>query len=238
MLTERQSLLLEKIVKDYIRLAQPIGSHFLKKRHHLPISSATIRIEMQQLAEKGFLSQPHTSSGRIPTDKGYRFLVNKLLREKIIKGDSEAYLERIEKVLEGERKNVFRFAAHLAKALSEASSALSIIYFLGSDFLWKEGWEEILREPEFREKKFILNFASFLDDFEENINSFWRESGIQVFIGRENPLPHSHNFSVITSKCYFPGKEKGIVAFLGPKRMRYEKNITLLENLIGVLEEC
>ena len=232
MLTKRQSLILEKIIKDYIRLAQPISSQFLKKRHNLSISPATIRLEMQCLTEEGYLSQPHTSAGRIPTDKGYRFLVDKLLREKDGSNGPEQHLDMIEKTLEKERENIFRFAAHLTKVLSEASTTLSIVHFLGSDFFWKEGWEEVLREPEFEEKRRILKFAKFLGNFESNIDSFVVGPEIKVFIGRENPFPRAKDFSIISSRCHFPNEGDGVVALLGPKRMSYDKNINLLSGLV------
>ena len=80
-ISERQSDILNNLIKDYIQLAHPVSSEFLEKKHSFGLSPATLRIEMQKLTDKGFLSQPHTSAGRVPTDKGYRFFVNELLKE-------------------------------------------------------------------------------------------------------------------------------------------------------------
>ena len=66
------------IVKEYIDSAEPVSSQLLEKKYDFDISPATIRIEMQKLTDKGFLLQPHTSAGRIPSDKGYRFYVDNL----------------------------------------------------------------------------------------------------------------------------------------------------------------
>ena len=81
-LTERQEKILDIIVREYVNSAQPVSSKLLEKKYDFDISPATIRIEMQKLTDKGFLSQPHTSAGRVPTDNGYRFFVNNLMEQK------------------------------------------------------------------------------------------------------------------------------------------------------------
>ena len=78
-LKERKKKILEVIIKDYINTAEPVGSRTLSKRYNLGISPATIRNEMADLEDLGFLMQPHTSSGRIPTQLAYRYYVDCLL---------------------------------------------------------------------------------------------------------------------------------------------------------------
>lgn len=80
MLTERQKLILHAIVDDYIRSAEPVGSRSISKRGDVAFSPATIRNEMSDLEELGFLEQPHTSAGRIPSNLGYRYYVDHLLK--------------------------------------------------------------------------------------------------------------------------------------------------------------
>jgi len=79
MLSERQKLILSAIVDDYIRSAEPVGSRSISKRGDVGYSPATIRNEMSDLEELGYLEQPHTSAGRIPSQKGYRYYVDHLL---------------------------------------------------------------------------------------------------------------------------------------------------------------
>lgn len=79
-LNERKKLILQAIVDEYISSAEPVGSRAISKKNELGLSSATIRNEMSDLEEMGYLIQPHTSAGRIPTDAGYRFYVNSLMR--------------------------------------------------------------------------------------------------------------------------------------------------------------
>src|SRR6266851_5214600 len=77
-LDERKLAVLRAIVRDYVSTMEPVGSKSLVDRHHLDVSPATIRNDMAVLEEQGYISQPHTSAGRIPTDKGYRLFVDRL----------------------------------------------------------------------------------------------------------------------------------------------------------------
>lgn len=85
MLTERQRLILNAIIDDYIRSAEPVGSRTISKRGDIGFSPATIRNDMSDLEELGFLEQPHTSAGRIPSHKGYRYYVDHLVRMGYVK---------------------------------------------------------------------------------------------------------------------------------------------------------
>jgi len=232
-ITERQGEILNRIVQDYIDLAQPISSEFLEEKHHFGICPATIRIDMQKLTDAGFLYQPHTSAGRVPTDKGYRFFVDTLLGAEL--PDFEDIF-KIEKILKEERKDALKWAAHLTKFLAGQSSSFTILHLLEQDFSLKEGWEEVLKEPEFEERDFISNFARLLENFEKNIENLKINSKIKIYIGRENPFPKANHFSIISSRCHFP--EAGIIAFLGPKRMAYHRNISLIKSLAEALAEA
>jgi heat-inducible transcriptional repressor len=80
-LTERRAAILKLIISDYVQTAQPIGSEALVQRHRLELSSATIRNEMARLEEEGYITHPHTSAGRVPSDRGYRYYVETLMGE-------------------------------------------------------------------------------------------------------------------------------------------------------------
>jgi heat-inducible transcriptional repressor len=77
---ERKKRILQAIIDDYIDTAEPIGSRTIARKHELGLSSATIRNEMSDLEEMGYLAQPHTSAGRVPSDKGYRLYVDELMQ--------------------------------------------------------------------------------------------------------------------------------------------------------------
>ena len=84
LLTDRQLLILQVIVDDFIRSAQPVGSRSLSKKEEISFSSATIRNEMADLEDLGFIEKTHTSSGRVPSEKGYRYYVDHLLSPQVL----------------------------------------------------------------------------------------------------------------------------------------------------------
>jgi len=226
-LTKRQSQILNKIVGEYIDSAEPVSSKVLQKKYDFGVSPATIRIEMQRLTDDGFISQPHTSAGRVPTDKGYRFFVNDLLEKKS--------KEKVDLKLP-EKEDSVKFIQSLTKNLAEISSNLVMSYLFHEKILWKEGWEEILQEPEFQETDIISDFAKSIENFEEEIDDMKINPGIKIFIGKENPFPKAEDFSTIIARCHFPDKEDGFLAIMGPKRMAYDKNINLINYLIKLLD--
>lgn len=90
---ERKIKILEAIINDYVNTAEPVGSRTLAKKYDLGISSATIRNEMADLEEMGYLEQPHSSSGRVPSDKGYRLYVDKLMRAQELSPQEEVMIK-------------------------------------------------------------------------------------------------------------------------------------------------
>jgi len=230
-ITERQKEILNSIVGEYIKTAKPVSSQLIEKDYNLEVSTATIRNEMQKLTDSGFIYQPHTSAGRVPTDKGYRFFVDNFLEEK----NEEDNLEK-EKWFSAESfENNLIMVQNFTKNLAFLSSNLAIGYLCEEKILWKDGWERVLCEPEFKETKIISSFADLVGNFEKEINNLGIDSEIKVYIGRENPFPKAGDFSLIISKCQFP-KEECFLAIVGPKRMNYDKNINFLNSLMGFLE--
>jgi len=222
MLTARQGKILNKVVQEYITRAEPVSSQLLEKRHKFDICPATIRAEMQKLTDKGYLVQPHTSAGRVPTDKGYRFYVDNLqpkLKEKELSS------------FEDEIDDSFRFFQHLTKRIAELTSNLALSYFPEEDVFFKEGWDNIFKEPEFEDTDLASKFAEMVESFEKNMEEFTDFDFPKIFIGRENPIRGSREFSVIISKIHLPKKKDGLLALLGPKRMNYNKNVDIINSL-------
>ncbi len=112
-LEDRKAIILKAIIKNYMETGEPVGSRTISKLPELNLSSATIRNEMSDLEDMGYILQPHTSAGRIPSDKGYRFYVDEILREKEI--ETEAFkdlmfkkVDRLETVLKQLAKIIAR----------------------------------------------------------------------------------------------------------------------------------
>ncbi|MFS0751390.1 heat-inducible transcriptional repressor HrcA [Oceanobacillus sp. 1P07AA] len=123
MLTERQLIILQVIIDDFIETAHPIGSRALSKKDYLPYSAATIRNEMADLEDLGFLEKTHTSSGRIPSEKGYRYYVDHLIGP-VINQDEAGILR---KYTNGEFFEFEQVVQMTAEVLSELTNYTSII---------------------------------------------------------------------------------------------------------------
>ncbi len=236
-LTERQKNILEIVIREYIEGAAPISSSFIEEEYRLGVSPATIRSELYNLAEEGYLYQPHTSSGRVPTDMGYRFFVN-LLTEKEIKRLEKKIIMEVRK-MQREVDSRFQFMQDFTRFLAHTSSSLTLSYFPRESILLKEGWAEVFRDPEFDDAEKVRDFMGMVGDFEENIDSFLdvgKNSCIRVYIGGEAPFSRRKDFSVVISPCKIL-KRKGILAIMGPKRMAYDRNIQLVDSIIKLLQD-
>jgi len=228
-LTKRQIQILDWIIKDYIDLVRPISSELIERRHKTEISSPMIRIEMQKLTEKGYIKKPHASAGRIPTDKGYRFFVDrtmKKLREREIK---------IEEWMEEIIQDAIRLTHLLTRYLAKETEAFVFGYLKEKEILFKEGWQ-VLKEPEFKDKDLTSKFLKFVIEFENRIKKLKDECEIKIFIGKEIPIRGGGEFSLLVSECSLPKRKESLFALLGPKRMNYIKNISLLNSLKKFLE--
>ncbi len=236
-LTGRQQNILEIVIREHIDHAVPISSNFIEEKYGLGISTATIRNELYELIEKGYLYQPHTSAGRVPTDKGYRFFVDLLSdnEKKKLERRLEKELERMRREMEGR----FHFIRNLTRFLADTSSGLTVSYFPRESVLLREGWGEVLRDPEFEDIEKVRSFMEMVDDFEKNIDSFLdnkRQDCLKIYIGSEAPFSKRYDFSVLVSSCRI-SRKRGLFAVMGPKRMPYDKNICLVESIIKFLED-
>jgi heat-inducible transcriptional repressor len=122
-LDDRKKTILKAIIDDYINTAEPIGSRTIARKHELGLSPATIRLEMADLEDLGFLIQPHTSAGRVPSDKGYRFYVDQLLDIDELTWDQ---MQKIKEGLEQKIHEVEQLVRTAACVLSKATNYTSM----------------------------------------------------------------------------------------------------------------
>ncbi|MEW6082573.1 MAG: heat-inducible transcriptional repressor HrcA [Bacillota bacterium] len=123
-LDERKRKVLQALVEDYVATAAPVGSRTLARKYGLGVSPATIRNEMADLEEMGYLEQPHTSAGRIPTDLGYRFYVDSLMR---IRGLDPYEIRRLCGVYERKFRQVEKVLQETVKALCDTTDYLALV---------------------------------------------------------------------------------------------------------------
>ncbi len=123
-LSERQKRLLLLIIRDYIEFAQPVGSKRLAEHYHINLSSATIRNEMAALTEMGYLRQPHTSAGRVPTEEGYRYFVSQMMNQAEL---PESVQATIAHQFHQSRPDVDQWMTLAASILAHQSQGVSVV---------------------------------------------------------------------------------------------------------------
>ncbi|MCU4187315.1 heat-inducible transcriptional repressor HrcA [Acidiferrimicrobium sp. IK] len=124
MLDDRKSSILRAVVEEYIRTAQPVGSAHVAERAGLPVSSATIRNEMSALERDGYLVQPHTSAGRIPTDRGYRFFVDHLAPKGQLQPAQSQQVRTFFSSTHGELERMLADTSRLLSALTDYAAVV------------------------------------------------------------------------------------------------------------------
>jgi len=225
---KRKELILKTIIKEHIKTAQPVGSEGLVDKYNLDISSATVRNEMAELEELGFIAQPHTSAGRIPTEKAYNFYLENLSEKRL----SEAEVKVFEKLLAEKDEENFKQAA---KAMAKISQTAIFWAFHKYD-LYYTGISNLLHQPEFRETNLIYDISEVIDRVDEIIGSIFNDLkyGPQILIGSKNPF--GAYCGTVVAK-YKLGDNIGLVGILGPVRMNYEKNLALVKFINNILME-
>ena len=228
-LKERQISILDAIIREYIRTARPVASQELMRHFKLGVSPATIRSEMLELNERGYLTQPHTSAGRIPTDKGYRFFVDHLPDDIKISGRELRIFNELFSIDAEEE-----FAKEFGRAMAHFSQMFTAVGFWNEDFFYPTGLSEVFGQPEFGEYGMIREFGQFADRLEEEIHGFTQElaeegDGERIFIGRENPWKEAHSYTTIITSWRHPKGFRGFLAMVGPTRTNYSRHRALID---------
>jgi heat-inducible transcriptional repressor len=258
-ITERQEKILNYLVEKYIRTAVPVSSDLLEKSCRFDVSAPTIRNDLQELAKKRYIIQLHTSGGRVPTDKAYRYFVNELIDD----DDFEPAAEEKRKIRTtiNSTEDPRRLNKSIAQVLSDLSDSIVITNILddyvdpakagslsATDF-YKIGLASLVEFPEFRDMERILEMTNLFDRFEsmfgriENIvknrafDDSRTEDEFNVLIGEENLLDHIKNETMILVKYSLPDGLRGSLTMIGPTRMDYERNIGLVRYTAEMLNK-
>jgi heat-inducible transcriptional repressor len=231
-MTERQKQILSAIIEQYAEVAVPVGSSLLAKV--FGVSSATIRAEMAELERLGFIAQPHTSAGRIPTDRGYRFYVNNLtaLAEE---AQPERRAERAltARVTHGGLPE--RTIRNAVDTLVELTHNLGLAT-IGNQ-LYISGLSNLFGQPEFVSGSQVQQVARLLDNLEPWLREAAPNEPLSVFIGAENPIGRSAGVSLIISRFRSPFSDHSYIGTLGPTRQSYRDVMALVAHTGKTLEE-
>lgn len=229
-MTERQSQILAAIIEQYAEVASPVGSLMLAKLFN--VSSATIRTEMSRLEEMGFIAQPHTSAGRVPTDKGYRFYVNQLSesRELPAIGRSERAIN-IRAHHAGQPSLAIRSAVDSLVELTHNVGIATI-----GEQLYVSGFSRLFGQPEFLQGGPVFEVAQLLDNLEPWLRETAPNQPLNVYIGQENPIGKSSGCSLIISQFRSPYSDRSYIGVLGPTRQSYRQVMALVQKTGQMLE--
>jgi len=226
-MNQRQAKLLKDIVENHIRQAQPVGSKLLAGRFQL--SSATIRNEMVELEKEGFIYQPHTSAGRVPTEKGYKYyLENFLDTDKVLPKRVRDFLNQFRGEVEGEL-----LVKRLAKALAEISDNGVIVGF-GPWNVYYTGLSNLFAQPEFSEVDLVREFSQIVDHLDEVMADIFEQvEGLHIYVGSDNPFG---SYCSLVINEFFTQQDRGVIGILGPMRMDYQKNYSLLNYISQLID--
>lgn len=231
MITERQQKILAAIVEQYAEVASPVGSSLLAKV--FDVSSATVRAEMAELERSGYITQPHTSAGRVPTDKGYRLYVNNLAEAQ----QKPTQERRAERALAA-RVSGNAVPEHTIR--SAVDTLVELTHNLGiatiGNQLYMSGLSNLFGQPEFMNGGQVQQVARLLDNLEPWLREAAPNEPLSVYIGQENPIGRSAQCTLIISKFRSPYSDHSYIGVLGPTRQQYRDVMHLVEQTGRALE--
>lgn len=233
-LTKRQKDILYAIVTEFIETAMPVGSGLVSDKYDIDASPATIRYEMVRLADEGFISKSHSSSGRIPTLLGYRFYIKDLMNEEDVDYLTEIHLKRELAQVLFERERLIR---ELNVLLSEITKYASVT--VTEDGIYYSGLYNLLDYPEFADKQVFKNILIAFDNFKTLSNVFGREctdGKVKVLIGDELNEKILEECSIVFTEVNLYQGERVVISVIGPKRLNFPKVIPIVRLTRNIIE--
>lgn len=233
----RKNQVLSAIIEHFVKTAEPVGSKTIILTYNFKVSPATVRNDMADLEEQGLIMQPHTSAGRVPTDKGYRFYVDELADYEVAKALAHKTLFELRNQARAD------FARERVQAavqlLSEATPNMAFATIPENTRTFFMGFSKMLRQPEFIESPLkasqVMEVIEDRDHFLAGLQNLNIGSEPSIFIGEENILTGIDSCSLVVAKYSYDGYE-GAIGILGPKRMPYAYNSAILSEVCDLLQ--
>jgi len=235
-LSERQEKILKTLIEEYIETADPVGSEALERKYELGVSPATIRNEMAVLTKDGFLKQPHTSAGRVPTKEAFKFYVGHLMKEKELSVTDEVAAK--EKVWDA-RFDLDRLMKQTVKALAEKTQSLAVAATEGGD-IYHAGYANILQLPEFYDIDITRTILSLLDEAKTMQNLFGKcfgEGPVHLLLGDELGYDFLDPCGMIFARFKVGSKKSGALGVIGANRFDYAAVVPMVRYFGHLIEE-
>lgn len=229
-MTERQKELLGLIIREHIKSARPVGSAALVDAARLDLSSATLRNEMAVLEEEGYICQPHSSAGRVPTQKGYHYFVDHFMRKTDLAATDTQPLRDILRA----QLDTDAILRACAKELVAQSNETVIVAF-DKNTVFYTGISNLFSKPEFAQPGVVTDISRVIDDLDERVSRIFDQvQRVEILIADQNPF--WRDCAAVVGKYRMRDEREGLFFILGPMRMDYERNLALVEYVRGELE--
>lgn len=236
-LSARQTQILKALIDEYIETAEPAGSLALEKKYSLGISPATIRNEMANLTRMGYLRQPHTSAGRVPSPAAMKFYISQLMEEKEVGIVDEV---KVKEDLKEQKNNFADVMEEATEALADQTHSLAIITTSDGE-IWKAGFSNMYESPEFFAAPLVCKSVFSLLEEPKTLHQLFFErltglSPIEVLFGEEFDWPYFAPVGVVASRFSASGKS-GAIGVFGPFGLNYSSVIPVVRGVKEAIEE-
>ncbi|KKR91985.1 MAG: heat-inducible transcription repressor [Candidatus Woesebacteria bacterium GW2011_GWA1_41_13b] len=236
-LTTRQTQILKAIIEEYISTAEPVGSEALDRKFNLGVSPATIRNEMASLTDAGYLRQPHTSAGRVPTPTAMHFYVDHLMQEKKLSVTEEVAAK--EKIWDA-RFNFDKLMRQATLALADRTKTLAIAATDTGD-IYSAGTANILGMPEFYDIDVTRTVLTLLDEQSRLRQLFFgteydANESVHIVFGEDLHWDYFEPVSFAFANFSAGKNGKGMLGVVGPCRLNYSSivpNLRYYSHLIS-----
>ncbi len=235
-LTERQTKILKAVIEEYIEAGEPVGSEVLEKKYELGVSPATIRNEMARLIKTGYLKQPHTSSGRIPTKDAFRFYINHLMEEKKLSVVDEVAAR--EKIWDS-RFDFDHLMREAVKALAKQTRTLAVASTKDGE-IYHAGYANILNMPEFFDidvTKTILSMLDEVDQIHRLFEKSFDEGSVHFLFGDELGYDYLEPCGMVFVNFGADDKKSGSLGVIGSNRLNYSSVVPTVRYFAKLIEE-
>lgn len=242
-LTSRQTQILKAIIDEYIETADPVGSEALDKKYNLGVSPATIRNEMVALTKSGYLRQPHTSAGRVPSPSAMKFYINQLMEEKQMSLVDEV---RAKEEVWDSRDDVSELMDEATRALASRTRSLAVAALKDplaqrgkKERFWQAGHSYVFQNPEFMDIQACQDLFSIMDEMDKLDKLFFgfqSASPLEVLFGEELGIPGLAPTGIVSTHFTVRGMP-GALGVIGPARANYASVIPVLRYFGNLIQE-
>ncbi len=235
-LTPRQLQILKAIIEEFIDTAEAVGSETIERKYNIGVSPATIRNEMSSLTQLGYLKQPHTSAGRVPSAVALKLYVNELMQEKPLSVSEEVSTK--EKVWDY-RHDIDRLLQQATLALANQAQTVAVAC-TNQGQVYSAGYAHLLNMPEFYDIDVTRHVLAMLDQTEQLMKLFSRSASqgpIHILFGEELNDPYLEPVSYVYADFQVNPDLYGKIGLIGPARLNFPYAIPRLRYFSDLINE-